>query len=374
MQNVDFGDYHCENESRLLVLGNLLLDMIAEVEDDYLKSYEVLPDTIQTAEKRHMKIYEEMKGRSGVKFSPGGSALNTIRMVQCILGYPKNVITLLGAVGSDETGKNLIELLENEGINTKMVQKVDNWPTGRCACLLTDGGSARTMVTDLGAATKFSHEEFMKKNVKGLEWMEKIKYVYVTGYFLKVSPVTVMEVVKHAANLDVPIILNLNAVWITTGHSKELKDLLPFVDILFGNESEVISFAGQLRVAVDSYTTTSDTQCRSKNKNHLSCIAIFFSSKIKQNGHKASLVVITRGEKPVLCANSNGEIKEYPINFPRNIIVDTTGAGDGFVGGFLAAYTKNLTVDKCFACAIWAASEVLKNFGFILPKHVPSQL
>lgn len=46
-----------------------------------------------------------------------------------------------------------------------------------------------------------------------------------------------MEVAKKVKERDVPIILNLNSVWVTKACKKEIEDLLPFVDILFGNEA-----------------------------------------------------------------------------------------------------------------------------------------
>lgn len=66
----------------LLVLGNLLLDMVATVEDSYLDAFNLVPDSIQTANGSHLKIYTEIMERPDVVISPGGSALNTVRMAQ----------------------------------------------------------------------------------------------------------------------------------------------------------------------------------------------------------------------------------------------------------------------------------------------------
>ncbi|KAI8560285.1 hypothetical protein RHMOL_Rhmol04G0243200 [Rhododendron molle] len=59
------------------------------------------------------------------------------------------------------------------------------------------------------------------------------------------------------------------------------------------------------------------------------------------NGPKASgthrrITVITQGADPVVVAD-DGKIKLFPvILLPKEKLVDTNGAGDAFVGGFLS--------------------------------------
>ena len=49
-------------------------------------------------------------------------------------------------------------------------------------------------------------------------------------------------------------------------------------------------------------------------------------------------MIITQGSDPVVCAE-NGTVVEFPAEkLPASKIVDTNGAGDAFVGGFLAQY------------------------------------
>lgn len=49
-------------------------------------------------------------------------------------------------------------------------------------------------------------------------------------------------------------------------------------------------------------------------------------------------------------------------------IIDTNGAGDAFVGGYLSQYVKKETIEKCIDCAIWSASQIIQQTGCKIPK------
>jgi sugar/nucleoside kinase (ribokinase family) len=76
----------------------------------------------------------------------------------------------------------------------------------------------------------------------------------------------------------------------------------------------------------------------------------------------ASMVVITRGEKGILIYD--GSFREFPA-LPINPeeIVDPTGGGDAFAGGFLAGYSKGLPIEECVKLGLERAREVLKKWG-----------
>lgn len=74
--------------------------------------------------------------------------------------------------------------------------------------------------------------------------------------------------------------------------------------------------------------------------------------------------MISQGKDPVLFADGQGEVKEYPVQQldPKQII-DTNGAGDAFTGGFLAQLVQCQPYDVCIKCGIWCASEVIQRSG-----------
>ncbi|WCN29399.1 carbohydrate kinase family protein [Thermococcus kodakarensis] len=80
------------------------------------------------------------------------------------------------------------------------------------------------------------------------------------------------------------------------------------------------------------------------------------------HGWGAKLVVITRGEKGVLVYD--GSFREFPaLPIKPEEIVDPTGGGDAFAGGFLAGYSRGRPLEECVRLGLERAREVLKKWG-----------
>merc|ERR1712046_10215 len=78
-------------------------------------------------------------------------------------------------------------------------------------------------------------------------------------------------------------------------------------------------------------------------------------------------VVITQGSDPtIVCIN--GQITEHPIlALPKEKLVDTNGAGDSYVGGFLAALSKGKSMADCCKAGAYAAGVVVQRSGCTFP-------
>uniref|UniRef100_A0A915K9U0 Adenosine kinase n=1 Tax=Romanomermis culicivorax TaxID=13658 RepID=A0A915K9U0_ROMCU len=58
----------------------------------------------------------------------------------------------------------------------------------------------------------------------------------------------------------------------------------------------------------------------------------------KINNKRPRIVVITQGKSPVIVAEGS-KLMKFPVALiPDEKIVDTNGAGDAFVGGFLSRF------------------------------------
>lgn len=63
-----------------------------------------------------------------------------------------------------------------------------------------------------------------------------------------------------------------------------------------------------------------------------------------------------------------GHVTTYEVpSIDSSLIVDTNGAGDAFVGGFLAALIKGHGPDKCCAAGCFAAGTIIQTSGTALP-------
>lgn len=92
-------------------------------------------------------------------------------------------------------------------------------------------------------------------------------------------------------------------------------------------------------------------------------IALKICQLPKQNENRKRITIITQGKDPVLLAQ-NGQITEIPVEELSNEeIIDTNGAGDAFVGGFLSQFIQEKPLETCVRCGIWAAREIIKRSG-----------
>lgn len=144
--------------------------------------------------------------------------------------------------------------------------------------------------------------------------------------------------------------MNLSAPFLSEFYFEPLMAAMPYVDILFGNEQEVEAFARQHR-----WTETEPKAIGHKIVN-----------LPKATGINDRIVIITQGHLPVLLFRGDrpGVVEEFPVErISPELVVDTNGAGDAFVGGFLAYYIQQATLDVCIRCGIWAASQIIQRSG-----------
>jgi adenosine kinase len=99
-------------------------------------------------------------------------------------------------VGKDDFATQLRVATRNEGVRTEYLT-VDT-PTGKCGVVIT--GHDRSLVTDLGAANKYSETHLSSPEIWGL--VENAKYYYVGGYHLTVCPAAIIALGEHAARND----------------------------------------------------------------------------------------------------------------------------------------------------------------------------
>lgn len=52
---------------------------------------------------------------------------------------------------------------------------------------------------------------------------------------------------------------------------------------------------------------------------------------------------------------------------PKDQLVDTNGAGDAFVGGFLAKLTQGAELAECVRAGAWAARQIVQESGCKIP-------
>lgn len=161
----------------LLCFGSPLVDIIARVDESFLRQYELPLNDAVSASEKHEKLFKELEMLACHR-QPGGSVTNTARVTQWIVKSP-HLVTYVGAVGTDSLGKMLKNCLPEEGIECIWVEHKDV-PTGKCAVLVC--GQNRTLCTNLGASKIFRNEDFLMPSVQKRLTDAKFVYLSVSVY------------------------------------------------------------------------------------------------------------------------------------------------------------------------------------------------
>ena len=318
-------------------MGNPLLDISATVKPELLAKHNLKSnDAILTEDEA---IFQDM-GEYKVDYIAGGATQNSIRVAQWILGL-KNASAYFGCVGQDKYSETLTEAARAAGVNVRYQRSPH--PTGRCAVLIT--GQDRSLVTKLDAANHFTVAHLDEPD----NWkvVQAAQAVYSAGFFLTVSVESMLKVGKFCAENNKTYCLNLSAPFLIQFFKDQMMSVMPYADIVFGNETEALTYAETFNLG------TKD----------ISKIAQAISMLPKENGSKGRMVVITQGADPVVCVH-NGVVTTFEAErLPADKIVDTNGAGDAFVGGFLAQYCQGADLATMVRCGIWAATHIIQRSG-----------
>ncbi|CAK9867156.1 unnamed protein product [Sphagnum jensenii] len=333
------------SEGVLLGMGNPLLDISAVVDHEFLDQYGVTLNNAILAEDKHVPMYKELAAKPDVEYIAGGATQNTIRVAQWMLQTPK-ATSYIGCIGDDEFGKQMEKLASEGGVDVQY--DIDQTTaTGTCAVLVVDG--ERSLVANLSAANNYKIEHLKKPE----NWavVEKAKFFYSSGFFLTVSPDSMLLVAKHAAETGKYYMVNLAAPFICQFFKDKLLEVVPYVDFLFGNETEAKTISSVLG------WETEDTEV----------IALKLAALPKACGTHKRVVVITQGTDPSIVAE-DGEVTKFPvILLPKEKLVDTNAAGDSFVGGFLSQLVLGKSIHDCVCAGNYAANVVIQRPGCTFP-------
>ncbi|KAL8569630.1 hypothetical protein ACOMHN_057197 [Nucella lapillus] len=328
-----------EREGALLVYGSPLLDIIVNHPSaaELLDKFDLKPDNSVFAEDKHLPLYDEVeeKWKEHTQYIVGGTSLNVARTVQWLVGKP-GVVTFCGGVGTDRHGAIVQQQTHGAGVHA-LFHLTDALPTGTCLTVCT--GHHRSMVSRMAGAGSFTVEELHQPH--HWSFVEQASFFYTVSFSLANNPEVLLRLARHAAERKKTFCLNLSAPFLSRRYKESMCRLLPFVHFLFGNQS---GDKGAVAKALAAWPLEDQSRPRT--------------------------VVITNGSNPVLVATET-TVTEYPVPcVDPNDIVDTSGAGDAFVGGFLTQLLRHQSVAECVNCALYASGVVLQHPGCSFPPSV----
>jgi len=234
-----------------------------------------------------------------------------------------------GCVGDDNLAEKLKAANAREGlIDAYLVKPGEN--TGACAVVIT--GQYRSLVTSLRAAKQFDQSHLFSPAVAPI--IDAAEVFYVEGYMLSHGFACVAELCKKVTLASKLVVFNLSAPRIPQQHNAELQDIIPYCDVLIGNEAEAEAWASAVGLP---------------DKKDVNATAKALAILPKSNPSRPRIVIITHGPySTVLVSSAEPDCpKLFPVlPLTPNQIVDTNGAGDAFAGGFLGALILGKTVEE----------------------------
>lgn len=92
-------------------------------------------------------------------------------------------------------------------------------------------------------------------------------------------------------------------------------------------------------------------------------------------GELPRVAILTNGPLPVVVATSStdgGEatVETFEVPALSSALVDTNGAGDAFVGAFLAEMALGKTLGECIKAGIFLSTEVVMRSGCTFPEQI----
>ena len=305
---------------KILGIGNAIVDVICKVGDDFLKNNGLKKSGMEL-------IFDENKFKellSNVKIEKtvsGGSVANSI----VGLSQLGNNVGFIGKVCDDDFGSKYEEGLQKENVEYLYSKKKEEIPTGTCLVLITPD-SERTMCTFLGIAGKINEKDVDINAIKNSEIIFLEGYLWDEGDPKKAFNKTIDNANKVA--------MSLSDQFCVDRHKPHFLDLVKNkLDITFANEQEIMSL-------ID---------------------AKHFDEVINFSKELGKLIILTRGEKGAIAIQGN-DIVEYGAKKDLKI-VDLTGAGDLFAGGFLHGYINKLSIKESLEKGTEMSSKIIQKIG-----------
>ena len=302
-------------------IGNAIVDIIGRCDDAFLarhgapKGHMRLVDTATL-----MALYNSMG--PAVEIS-GGSAANTIAGIAALGGKTG----FIGKVSGDEFGRIFTHDIKAQGVAFAAMPTKDG-ATSRSLILVTPDGE-RTMNTYLGVSTEFREADL------DVDLIASAGIVYLEGYLFDEpeAKAAFRSAAATARKAGRKVALSLSDSFCVDRHRAEfLAFVRSGVDILFANESEIASL----------YETGFDA----------AAVAV---------GRDVPLAALTRGAKGSVIL-SKGAASTVPVH-PVAKVVDTTGAGDLYAGGFLHGIARGASLETAGRLGSLAAAEVISHIG-----------
>jgi len=307
----------------VVCVGNAIVDVLARVDESFVADLKLDKGSMRLVEadvaKEIYALVTDSIERSG------GAAGNTAAAIASLGGSA----SFIGRVADDALGATYMHDIRKAGVSFEVPPAADGPPTAHCLILVTPDGE-RTMNTYLGASQNLVAADIDR------ELIASSAVTFLEGYLwdpphAKDAFRVAMDAARSANR---KVAFSLSDAFCVDRYREEFADLLTGpVDIVFANDTEALSLLQT--EDLDAATT--------------------------ELGRLCEIAVITRGAEGSSIV-TNGERVDVPC-VPVQEVIDTTGAGDAFAGGFLYGFTHDFDPYQSASLGAACASETISQLG-----------
>ncbi|TCD54912.1 ribokinase [Alloscardovia theropitheci] len=302
---------------------NTVLDMLAQLNGAVAVVGSMNADyTVRVP--RFLLPGETLEG-GALEILPGGKSSNQAATA-AKLGAK---VTMFGALGTDSNADFLAGKLEEAGVDTNRIARLDG-PSGTTVITVSEADGENTIVYSAGSNRKVT-PEYIRENAQALTDAK------VLGLCLESPMETVIEAARIAHEADMPVLLNNSPFMANLP-----QELIDNTDILLANEHETAQIIGMDDDGIDWSTFDWESM----------------RVRLAEMGfHK---VIITLGAlgSCVIDGETITRVDGVRIN-----PVDTTGCGDSYMGTVLAGLASGFDLTDSARMAAYVAAYAACGYG-----------
>ena len=246
-------------------------------------------------------------------------------------------VHMVSGVGEDERGKTLLQVYRKHGVNTDLVQILQDYPTGVVHVELTETGLPTFTIGENAAWDHWKWNEQIARIVTKADAL----YFGTLGQRGQSSRVGIRKALTIAKDQNMQRILDINL-------------RAPFFDVALIRES--IALCSILKISdeeLERVGQACDIDSSGGDLNVLRELRTKFG---------LYLVVMTKGAEGAILVHANGMVEQPGV--PANL-VDTVGAGDSFTASMTMGLLQGKEYTEILADACQVAAGVCSHAGAV---------